>query len=106
MATALSAAATDILGANLTAFQSAQPGFTVPPDENRVRVADGVWRLFDEANPGGAAIHSRDPQREADRAAEELLGERQSGVVVAIGLGLGFLLDALERRGWTGKVLA
>jgi hypothetical protein len=106
MATVLSAAPADILGANLTALQSAQPGFTVPPDENRVRVADCVWRLFDEANPGGAAIHSRDPQREADRVAEELLGDRQAGVVVAIGLGLGFLLDALERRGWTGKVLA
>jgi hypothetical protein len=69
-----------------------------------VSFVDGVWRVIDPDRT--TTIHSRDPQREADRTAADLLDGRQTDLVVVIGLGLGFLLDALERRQWTGRVLA
>jgi hypothetical protein len=92
------------LDANFAALQRLQPGFAVPPSGDRVRLHGGSWRLFNDER--GTAIHSRDPEREADRAVADLLRDGQSDVIVAVGLGVGFLLDALERRGWTGKVLA
>ena len=69
-----------------------------------VTLDDGTWKLVEAGR--AVAIHGRDPQREADRAAAELLDGRTTELIVAIGLGLGFLLDALERRGWSGRVLA
>jgi hypothetical protein len=64
---------------------------------------EGIWRLED----GGRriAIHARDAHREADAAVTRLL-ERKPDLVVAIGLGAGYLLDALDRAGFSGKVLA
>jgi hypothetical protein len=69
-----------------------------------VSFVDGVWRIVDEDR--AVALHGRDPQREADRIAAQLLEGGETDLVVAIGLGLGFLLDALERRHWTGRVVA
>jgi hypothetical protein len=68
-----------------------------------VREIDGVWKV--ETNGRAVAIHSRDPQREADTAVSRLLAQTPS-LIVALGLGLGYLLDALDRAGWAGKVLA
>lgn len=93
------------LAGNLQALEIAQPGLVIPSGSASVRRIDGVWRLVDGDRT--LAIHSRDPQREADRLAAELLaGEQEQALVVTVGLGLGFLPDALERRGWAGKILA
>ena len=96
----------DILHANLAAIRLAQPGWTPPEPLDRIRCVNGAWKLFDENHPDGAAIHSRDPHREADRAVSDLLKAGERGVIVAIGLGLGYLLEALDRQEWTGRVLA
>ena len=69
-----------------------------------VAFEDGVWRLVDGER--STTIHGRDPQREADRVVAGLLDSRDPDLLVVIGLGLGFLLEALERRRWTGRVLA
>ena len=69
-----------------------------------VSFAEGAWRVADAGRV--TTIHGRDPQREADRTVRDLLGDANPELLVVIGLGLGFLLDALERRNWTGKVIA
>ena len=69
-----------------------------------VSLAGGSWKLHDGGR--ALAIHGRDPQREADAQAAQWLDGRDTDLLVAIGLGLGFLLDALDRRGWQGRVLA
>lgn len=89
---------------NLDALAAVQPDFIRGDRSDAVRLVDGSWRVAD--GDRSIAIHSRDPQREADRAVADLLGEDAQSTVVAVGLGLGFLLDALERRQWTGNVLA
>jgi hypothetical protein len=67
--------------------------------------AEGVWRVGVDRRR--VAIHSRDPAREADQQAATLCGDgKNPTLIVAVGLGLGYLLDALERRDWQGKVLA
>ncbi len=104
-AAAITVTPTAILERNVTALQRHQPGFAVPPDSGRVQETAGVWRLYEEGR-AGVALHSRDAQREADRAAEALLSTGAPDVIVAIGLALGFLADALERRGWRGRLLA
>ena len=98
-------ASSTVLDRNLSALRSTQPRFALPSNAGRVRLIDGVWRVHDGQSPG-VAIHSRDPQREADRAAQELLAKGAPEVVVAIGLGLGYLADALERLGFSGRLLA
>jgi hypothetical protein len=95
---------TDVLAANIAAFTRAQPGFVAPLSSSSVRLIDGAWRLVEHG--GARAIHGRNPQRDADRTLADLLGQSSPDMLVVVGLGLGFLLDALERRGWTGKVLA
>jgi hypothetical protein len=94
-----------IIDRNLSALRRRQPVFVPPPDDGQVRLTDGVWRLHEDAK-AGVAIHSRDPQREADRQAAQLLASGSSDVIVVVGLGLGYLADALERLNWTGKLLA
>jgi hypothetical protein len=69
-----------------------------------VGLVDGALKLVEHGR--ATALHGRDPHRDADRTAAQLLEGRDADVIVAIGLGLGFLLDALERRHWTGRVLA
>jgi hypothetical protein len=73
-------------------------------DPVSVAMVDGAWRLVDGDRV--TTIHGRDPQREADRAIADLFRDSEPGLLVVIGLGLGFLLEALDRRGWAGKVLA
>lgn len=60
------------------------------------------------AHAGGrVAVHSaRHPIREAEAAVAGALDGRPSDLLVVIGLGAGFILDALEARGWRGRVLA
>ena len=71
---------------------------TVALDNNGWRIVDGERAM---------AIHGRDPQREADRIVAGLLEDRgDAGVIVVIGLALGFILDALDRRDWRGRVIA
>jgi hypothetical protein len=93
-----------VLTRNVAALQRLQPMFVLRPSNGRVRSTDGVWRLHDGAG-GAVAIHSRDPEREADRAATQLLGESAPEVAVVIGFGLGYLADALERQQWAGRLL-
>jgi hypothetical protein len=69
-----------------------------------VAFVEGVWRVIDPDR--ATTIHGRDPQREAERIVAGLLDGREADLLVVIGLGLGFLLDALERRSWNGRVLA
>ncbi len=65
---------------------------------------DGVWRYT--AGGRSIAIHGRQPERDADRLADEALAANPPGdLIIAIGAGLGFVLDALERRQWSGRVL-
>jgi hypothetical protein len=69
-----------------------------------VSLVEGVWRVIDADR--ATTIHGRDPHREADRAVAQLLDAGDCDLLVVIGLGLGFLLDALERRHWGGRILA
>jgi hypothetical protein len=97
--------ASKFLRTNLDALAAVQPDFIRGDGSDAVRLVDGSWRVGD--GDRSVAIHSRDPQREADRAVDELLRDgAHPSVVVAVGLGLGFLLDALERRQWSGTVVA
>jgi len=96
---------TPYLRPNLQALAAAQPALTVPRWRGTVREIDGQWRLVCAGH--SIAIHSRDPQRQADREADALLANGSGlSAIAVVGLGLGFLLDALERRGWNGRVLA
>jgi len=88
---------------NLQALAATQPSFELPPFTGAVREEEGQWRIVRDGH--AVAIHSRDPQRQADREAEALLASGAQFIAV-VGIGLGFLLDGLDRRGWKGRVLA
>src|SRR3989442_7730523 len=94
---------TDVLAANIAALDRAQAGVAVRTGGDHVQLIDGAWRLVEHG--GARAIHGRNRQRDADRTLADLLGQSSADVLVVVGLGLGFLLDALERIGWTVKVL-
>jgi hypothetical protein len=90
---------------NLQALRAAQPGFAPPAFTGTVREEQGQWRVV----RGGeaTAIHSADPHAQADREADALLSRGGAPALIAVvGIGLGYLLDGLERRGWKGSVLA
>jgi hypothetical protein len=70
----------------------------------QVRQIDGVWKLETEGR--SVAIHGRDPLRDARAAVAAQVGSGGPSLIVAIGLGIGYLLDALDEAGWPGKVLA
>ncbi len=77
-----------------------QPAVTLQPSgpflQATVRTDDGRW----------VPVHpSDDPAAASDRTAARLAATH-APVIVVVGLGLGYLLDALERRGSTAKVLA
>jgi hypothetical protein len=72
-----------------------------------IKVSDesGVTAAFLETGAGVVSLHSRrDPVAEAARLLEPLGDEAEH--LVVIGLGLGYVLDALDRREWPGHVLA
>jgi hypothetical protein len=72
---------------------------------DRVRQTDGG--VLVSHGERWVAVHSlRNPLREAEGLVAEALDGRESDLLVVIGLGLGYILDALEARGWTGRVLA
>ena len=101
----MSADSSTSLQRNVAALRRNQPAFELPPEDGAVQQTDGVWRL-DNGTGAPVAIHSREPQREADRTAAQLLSAGPPAVIVAIGLGVGYLADALERLGWAGRLLA
>jgi hypothetical protein len=93
------------LAANRQVLTATHPVIDLPLDSSQVRHIDGTWRLVEEDR--AVALHSREPHKEADAQIAGLFAAgRNPEFVVTIGLGVGFLLDALDRRGWTGKVLA
>jgi hypothetical protein len=95
----------DILSSNLEALIARQPGWRLPVGSGQLTCASGVWCL---AGAGGSvAIHGREPAREADRQVEAVLAAQpEAPVLTVVGLGLGYVLEALERRQWPGRVLA
>jgi Protein of unknown function DUF115 len=97
---------TEFLTTNLDALAPPQRDLVARPSGQRVQLIEGVWRVLDD-DGHALAIHGRYPDREADRTVAELLAAPSPpSLVIAVGLGLGFLLDALERRNWSGTVLA
>lgn len=96
---------TDLLAGNAAALASAQPALVVPPDSDLVQVINGNWRLVEHGRR--LALHSREPERESRTLVDTLLDvPTPPTVIVAIGLALGYILDRLDERGWTGTVLA
>lgn len=74
---------------------------------NRVRFeANAPWpAAFVEHEGAWLTLHSRrDPIAEANRLLSEVTDD--TPMVVLVGVGLGYALDALEERGWRGRVLA
>lgn len=70
--------------------------------------ARGTWPTLRAQRPDGGAVwlHGHRPHDEADRWLNATLRDADPPVVVVIGLGLGYVLDALERRGSRASVLA
>jgi hypothetical protein len=82
-----------------------QPWWRVSDDDGRLTFRDGAWRL--QGHWGFCQLHGRDPLREARQLVDEALAARpDAGLLVVVGLGLGYLLDALDERQWTGRILA
>ncbi|MGE3190020.1 MAG: 6-hydroxymethylpterin diphosphokinase MptE-like protein [Vicinamibacterales bacterium] len=78
-----------------------------PPDASRARLDESAPLPCALVATGTAwvTVHSRrDPLAEARRWAAGIPDDLP--VVVVIGLGLGYLLDALDERGWPGRVVA
>lgn len=62
-----------------------------------IQTPDGRW----------VRLHSsRDPQAEADRLVDGWFADGEPAVLILIGLGLGYVLDAIERRSERTRVLA
>lgn len=83
-----------------------------------VPAAEGETAAMDQVRvgPSGAqvaiggrwvTVHStRDPMREARATVAAVVEGEGANVLIAIGLGLGYIIDALDEVGWTGRVLA
>lgn len=85
-------------------LRSLHGAWRTPDDEGRVSCERGVWRL--RSADGDCQLHSREPLREAHRLVEDAFAQRPDAEwLIVLGLGLGFLLEALDQRGWTGRVL-
>jgi hypothetical protein len=95
----------DTFASNRRLLAETQPWCRLPDDDGSVGVHDGVWHV--EGPEGAVQLHGRDPMREASRLVADALAERPDAEwLVVVGLGLGYVLDALERREWRGRVLA
>jgi hypothetical protein len=94
----------DVLEANLRAWQTASPGalpsFDASGSLARTRVERGfeVLELCNDAGRWVAANSARDPVREAGQWLDRSLGGRHAPALIVVGVGLGYLLDALEQR--------
>lgn len=75
---------------------------TIEVDEN------GHFPSLIARRPDGGAVrlNGRRPHDEADRWLTSTLGDSDPSALVVIGLGLGYVLDALERRGSQATVVA
>lgn len=97
------------LSANLTALAAASGCEPLLPRSSRVEVSadGGALFLAPEAGRRIALNSQRNPLAEARRALDEALrGRPWPSLVVVIGVGLGFLIDVLEERGFPGRILA
>lgn len=103
----MSSTEADWFAVNVAAWPSGPPAPAVATDARvRVDVVDGVHVLLLEDAGQWVSVHSRrDPHRDAERLLQPVDADRVSTLFV-VGLGLGYVLDALERRGWTGTVVA
>ncbi len=76
-------------------------------DRIRVEMADGLPRLaLRTRNDRWVSIHSRRPVEEAHRWLDDAIDGPEPACVVVIGLGLGYILDALEQRAPGAHVIA
>jgi hypothetical protein len=102
----------DHLAANLTAIErtlGARP--RLPDDEGRARLeAVAGVPVLSVQSAGGSWVtlnSRRDPLAEASRAVQSAVSGRMSpSVVVALGLGLGFVIDAIEQALPDAKIVA
>lgn len=79
-----------------------------PPTIEHVRIEGppGQPIAWVRADTGWVLVHSRrDPVRDADALLNDL-PDPLPGALVVVGLGLGYLVDALVARGWSGRLLA
>ena len=103
--TALAGGTTSCFESNDRLLAELHPWWRAPGDDGTVAFRDGAWRL--QGTWGTLQLHGRDPAREAKQLVADALAERpEAQWLVVVGLGLGYLLDELERREWSGRVLA
>ena len=100
-----------LLDRNLQAWASTgAPGSSDPNGGAAVRVSlGGGSATLLLSTPAGRWVHlhsGRDPHAEADRLIAPAFEHGAPPLVVVIGLGLGYMLDAIERRSTDTKVLA
>lgn len=76
------------------------------PDDVRVDLT-GAWPTLVVRHQGQwIAVNGRhDPRRDAERVLDGYALSREDTLFV-VGFGLGYLVDALEKRGWDGKIVA
>ena len=87
----------------------AAPGRGMPGPAARLESVEGVLPGLSIQSATGEWIRlhgRRDPVGEADRLLEEAFAGAEPAAVIVIGLGLGYILDAIERRSSTTRVLA
>lgn len=101
------------LSANLSALAAVLgPGVSIPQDDGRLRLDTTRIPpvLYRSSATSGAAValnSRRDPLAEARTLVDSALGDQVAPpVVVAIGLGLGFVIDAIEARCPAARILA
>ncbi len=94
-----------VFAANADALRAQCPSWAFPATYAEVVTChDGVWRYVHGGR--NIAIHGRQPDRDADRVADEALSGSPAGdLIIVVGAGLGYVIDALERRRWMGRVL-
>lgn len=100
------------LAANLSALGAANgSAFALPDDDGRVRVdASGEFPVIELVADDGSSLalnSRRNPVAEARRTVEAALaGKPEPRAVVAVGLGLGYIVEAVAERCPGAKILA
>ncbi|HEY3384852.1 MAG TPA: 6-hydroxymethylpterin diphosphokinase MptE-like protein [Vicinamibacterales bacterium] len=99
-----------VLQANLDVLRRSRGGvFEIADVEPYARLEDGSPMAAVVQASGGrwVRLHSaRDPLQEADNLVAPAFAAGDPPLVIVIGLGLGYVVDAIERRSTTTKVLA